>query len=492
MKTAIIIGSGFGGLALGIRLQAKGFQVTILEKNEKTGGHAYPMQVGDYKFDMGPSLITAPEIIQDVFSAAGKKMEDYLDLVLLDPYYRIYFHDGTTIDYQGDTEKMKAQLGQYNPKDADNYERFIKHAEEMHDAVIKKGLGKRPFSKGTLLKFLPKALKLWVPLPSYYAVKRYFKDFRNVFTFSFNTLFIGGNPFRAPAVYLMIPYLEKEGGVWFSKGGMYSFIQALEKLFLELGGTIETNTEVTEVIVKDKKAVGVKAGEKEFMADVVVSNAHFAHTYLDLVKSEHRRKWSDRRVKNMAYSMSAFILYIGSRKKYPKLLHHTLIIAKRYRELIYDIFDRKILSDDFSIYAHAPTRTDPSMAPKGGESMYFLIPVPNLAGDINWAEMKSIFAEKILRFLEQDFGLEDLRKNIEVMEIVTPEDFKKHCNNYLGSAWGLEPKLIQTASFRPANKSEDIDNFYLVGTSTHPGAGIPGTLLTSEATEYAILKDFEE
>ncbi|MBN1350934.1 phytoene desaturase [candidate division KSB1 bacterium] len=490
-KKAIIIGSGFGGLALGIRLQARGFDVTIFEKNEKSGGHAYPLDINGYKFDMGPSLITAPDIIQDIFRAANRKMEDYLKLIPLDPYYRIYFHDGTYIDYQGDTRAMKDQMAKFNSEDAENYERFIAYAGKLHDAVINKGLGKRPFTWKAFLKFIPKAMKLWVPLPSYYAVKRFFKDFRNIFTFSFNTLFIGGNPFRTPSVYLMIPYLEKSGGVWYTMGGMYSFVEALETLFLELGGKIQTNSEVTEIVVENKTARGVNTGDQFYQADIVISNAHFAHTQLDLIKPEHRSKWNDRRVKKMSYSMSAFILYIGSRKKYPKLRHHTLIIAKRYRDLIYDIFERKILADDFSIYAHVPSRTDPGMAPNDGESMYFLIPVPNLAGHIDWEKAKHPFAEKVLNFLEYEFGLENLRDSIEVSKIITPLDFEKHANNYLGSAWGLEPKLTQTASFRPQNRSEDIKNLYLVGTSTHPGAGIPGTLLTSEATEYAIMNDFQ-
>ena len=271
---------------------------------------------------------------------------------------------------------------------------------------------------------------------------------------------------------------------------MYSLIQALEKVFLEIGGVIETNSEVTEIVVKNGKAVGTIANDKMYEADAVVSNAHFAHTYRDLIKPEHRRKWSDRKVNNKAYSMSAFMMYLGLKKRYPKLRHHTLIIAERYKELIKDIFDRKILADDFSMYLHAPTRTDDSMAPKGGESLVILAPVPNLAGKIDWNEMTQPFGEKILNFMENEFGLKDFRANIEVMKLFNPNDYASHCNDYLGSAWGLEPRLTQTASLRPGNRSEDIDRFYLVGASTHPGAGIPGVMLTAEATEYAILEDF--
>jgi phytoene desaturase len=489
-KKIVIVGSGIGGLSLAIRLQAKGFQVTVLEKNDRVGGHAYQLKLNGYTFDLGPSLITIPDLIRDIFTTAGKKLEDYLELIPLNPYYRIYFHDGTYIDYSGDTAKMKEQLGRFHPKDAESYDKFIEYTGKIYDQVINKGLGKQPFTWWKLMQFAPKAIRLKVPLPAYQAVKGYFKDFRSRFTFSFNPLFIGGSPFRASAVYLMIPYLEKMGGVWYTRGGLYSLIQALEKVLLEIGGEIKTNAEVTEIVVKNGRAVGAVANGQFYEADAVASNAHFAHTYRDLIKPEHRKKWRDRKVNNMAYSMSAFMLYLGLKQRYPKLLHHTLIIAERYKELIKDIFDRKILADDFSMYCHAPTRTDDSMAPKGGESLVILVPVPNLAGKIDWNQMTQPFAEKILNFMEHDFGLKDFRANIEVMKLFNPNDYAKHCNDYLGSSWGLEPRLTQTASLRPRNRSEDIERFYLVGASTHPGAGIPGVMLTAEATEYAMLEDF--
>ncbi|UCE06547.1 MAG: phytoene desaturase [bacterium] len=490
-KKIIIIGSGIGGLSLAIRLQAKGFQVTVFEKNENVGGHAYQLKLDGYTFDLGPSLITIPDLIRDIFQTAGKKLDDYLELISLNPYYRIYFHDGTYIDYSGDTEKMKEQLGKFNPNDAKNYDTFINYTGKIYDQVINKGLGSQPFGWKRLMQFAPKAMQLKVPLPAYNAVKSYFKDFKGRFTFSFNPLFIGGSPFRASAVYLMIPYLEKTGGVWYTIGGMYSLIQAMEKVFLEIGGEIETNSEVKEIVVKNGRAIGVVVNDKMYESDAVISNAHFAHTYRDLIKPEYRKKWSTRKVNNMAYSMSAFMLYLGLKKRYPKLLHHTLIIAERYKELIKDIFDRKILADDFSMYCHAPTRTDDTMAPKGGESLVILVPVPNLAGKIEWDEMTKPFGDKILSFMEHEFGLTAFRANIEVMRLFNPNDFATHCNNYLGSAWGLEPRLTQMASLRPRNRSEDIDRLYLVGASTHPGAGIPGVMLTAEATEYAILEDFD-
>ena len=488
-RKVIIIGSGFGGLAAAIRLQAAGIQVTILEKNAKVGGHAYQLVKNGYTFDMGPSIITAPDLIQRVFKCAGVRMEDYLDLVKLDPFYRIYFHDGSSLDYTDDSEQMKQQMALFSETDAGNYNRFMAHTRQLYDAVITDGLGSIPFDLPTMLSFLPQALRLQALMPAYDFVKKYFEDPRHRFTFSFHPLFIGGNPFRAPAVYLMIPYLEKTGGVWFCKGGMYTLVRALKDVFEGLGGGIETDTEVEQIVVENRKTKGVMAKGQFYEADGVVSNADLVHTYGELIRSEHRRKWSNKKLKKTQYSMSAFLLYLGVRKKYPQLAHHTLILSERYKGLVDDIFDNKVLPDDFSMYLHIPSQTDPLMAPDGCESMYVLIPVPNLESGINWEKTKQKYTDKILAFLEDDFGLTHLKRSIEVLETFTPSDFKKQRNNHLGSAWGVEPKLTQTAYFRPHNRSEDIQKLYFVGASTHPGAGVPGVLLTAETTAKLVLDD---
>jgi phytoene desaturase len=288
----------------------------------------------------------------------------------------------------------------------------------------------------------------------------------------------------------MIPYLEKVGGVWFTKGGMYSVVEAFARVFTEIGGTIVTNAEVIQIDVHNRIAQGVKTEKTHYPADLVVSNADFAHTYRDLIKKSERKKWNDRTVDNLDYSMSAFLLYLGVKKQYPELLHHTLILSERYKGLVSDIFDKKILPDDFSMYLHVPTRTDKDMAPEGCESMYVLVPVANLLANINWDEQKETYGDKIIDFLEKDFGLKDLRKNLEVKVLFTPKDFARTQNAHLGSAWGVEPTLMQSAYFRPHNRSEDISNLYFVGASTHPGAGVPGVLLTAETTESVILSDF--
>ena len=489
MKT-VVIGSGFGGLAIACRLQATGHQVTLLEKRSLIGGRAYQFKEKGYTFDMGPSLITAPNIIADIFTTAGRSMEDYLDLIPLDPFYRVFFHDGTSIDYVGDTQRMKTQMAQFNAGDAEQYEPFIQAIAPVYDAVITDKLGARPFDTvRSMVNFVPRAIQLKSYLPVAKYAARYFEDYRHRFLFSFHPLFIGGHPFRSPSVYIMIPYLEKMQGVWFTKGGMYTVVEALGQLFKELGGEVHTEAEVEQITVENGRATGVRVDGAWLPADLVVSNADVAHTYRYLIDSSHRRKWTNQKIERMAYSMSCYLLYLGVRKSYPQLAHHTLILAERYQELIDDIFEHKPLPEDFSMYLHAPTKTDPGMAPPGCESMYVLIPVSNLRADTDWSATAEPFTDKVLTFLEE-WGLTDLREHIEVQRVFTPDDFKSELNAYYGNAFGLEPKLTQTAYFRPHNRSEDIEGLYFVGAGTHPGAGVPGVLLSAEATAFSIERDY--
>lgn len=492
MKRVIVIGSGFGGLALANRLQSAGFEVQIFESREKVGGRAYQFKESGYTFDMGPSLVTAPSIIDAVFRAAGRKLDDYVDLVPLDPFYRIHFHDGTSIDYSGDPEAMKRQMARFNTHDAARYDRFMDAIKPIYQAVIEEGLGGKPFDTvRKLLAFAPRAIRLGAFRTVSQFAKRYFDDFRHRFLFSFHPLFIGGNPFRVPSVYIMIPYLEKKEGVWFSLGGMYSIVEALAALFIEQGGKIRTGMHVDKIEVSDGAATGVYCDGTFFEADLVVSNADAAFTYKKLLPPSARRRWTDKRVDALHQSMSCFLIYLGVKREYPQLAHHTLILSPRYQDLIEDIFDRHILADDFSMYVHAPTRTDSSMAPPGCESLYVLVPVPNLKADVDWSAMTEIMTERVLDFLEE-WGLDNLKAETEVLRTFTPLDFQSELNAWLGNAFGSEPRLSQTAIFRPHNRSEDVKNLYLVGAGTHPGAGVPGVLLSAEATAQSIIDDLQE
>lgn len=491
-KHIAVIGSGFGGLAEAIRLKSRGFRVTVFEKRENPGGRAYQLKRRGYTFDMGPSLITAPFILEKVFQAAGKKMSDYLDLVRLDPFYRIYFHDGTSIDYNGDAQKMKEEMGRLRPGDAERYDDFFRDIKGIYDAIIRDGLGAQPFGAlKDFLKFAPKAVRLNALIPVYSFAARYFKHEKNRFMFSFHPLFIGGSPFRAPSVYIMIPYLEKDGGCWYARGGMHSVVQALARVFREMGGTLKISAPVDEILIERGRTVGVRVAGEVIRADAVVSNGDVPFVYKNLVPARWRRKWTDRSLDKLHMTMSCFLLYLGVRKQFPKLMHHTIILGPRYRQLVTDILDRKVLPRDFSMYLHVPSKTDASMAPPGCESIYALVPVPNLKGGADWAKEAGPFKEKVLDYLEHSFGLQGLRAHLEVCEMFTPLDFQNQLSSFLGNAFALEPRLMQSAYFRPHNRSEDVKGLYLVGAGTHPGGGVPGVLLSAEATERCILEDFE-
>lgn len=487
-----IIGSGFGGLSLAVRLQSAGYRTVILERREKIGGRAYQWTEGGYTFDMGPSLVTAPSIIRSIFDAAGERLEDHVDLVPLDPFYRIFFHDGTHVDYSGDAERMKEQMRRFDAADAERYDDFIRATQRIHEAVIGDGLGRVPFDTlGRMASFIPRAIRLNALMPVAWFARRYFRDFRHHFMFSFHSLFIGGHPYRTPSIYALIPYLEKNEGVWFARGGMYSIVEALGRVFERLGGEIRTGSEVTQIRIEHGRAVGVETRSGFVHADAVVSNADVSATYRHLIDPAERSTWTDGKIDGLSQTMSCFLLYIGTRKKYPKLAHHTLILAERYKGLIDDIFAHQTLPEDFSMYLHVPTATDPDMAPDGCESMYVLVPVPNLNADVDWSVSARPYADRILDFLEK-WGLEGLRESIEVLRIFTPEDFRTELGAFAGNAFSVEPTLLQTAWFRPHNRSEDVRGLYLVGAGTHPGAGVPGVMLSAEATMSCIADDLPD
>ena len=530
---AVVVGSGFGGLAAAVRLQAAGIATTLIEQRSQLGGRAGQIREAGYTFDTGPTLITTPPLLNEVFQSAGRQLADYIDLVPLDPFYRICFHDGSEIDYTADTERMRHALARNDPRDARRLDRFLAQIRPIHEAVITEGLGARPFDSLTrMAAFLPRVLRLGAWRPVARSVARHFRDPRHRFLYSFHPLFLGGDPFRAPSIFLMIPYLEKVDGVWYAKGGMYSLVQAFGRLFREIGGEIRLATAAERIRVEGGQVRGVEictsrnreddlqaemhnqdssqatqsqyepqsrrevqsqheiAQDADFLpADIVVSNADAAHTYGTLLGHLRRRRWSDRRLARVHHSMSCFLLYLGVRRKYPQLKHHTIILGPRYRGLVRDIFDRKVLAEDFSMYVHTPSRTDPSMAPAGCESMYILVPVPNAKSGIDWTRTAEPMTERVLDALER-WGLEGLRGAIEVQRVFTPDDFTTEFGAALGNAFGIEPRLTQVAWFRPHNRSEEARGLYLVGAGTHPGAGVPGVVLSAAATIHAVAEDF--
>lgn len=491
MARIIVIGSGFGGLGAAIRLAARGHEVEIFEKRDKLGGRAYVYEQNGFKFDGGPTVITAPFMFDDLWAAAGRRVEDYIQFVPCDPFYRIFDHEGGRVfNYNGDEKFILDQIEQFNPADRDGYQRFMATTKAIFEKGFKE-LADKPFLHFTdMLKVAPDLIRMQSYLSVYQYTAQFVKDDFLRRTFSFHPLLIGGNPFDSPSIYAMIHYLEREWGIHYAVGGTGALVAAMGRLFAELGGKVHLNAEVQEIVVDGsrRKVTGIRMSDGTVhTADHIISNADVAFTYRNLIPEQYRRKWKNSRVERMKYSMSLFVIYFGTKRLYRDqgLAHHNIILGRRYRELLADIFNRKQLADDFSLYLHMPTLTDPSIAPEGCENFYVLSPVPHLGSGTDWTVEAPRYKEKILRFLEESY-LPDLRANIIAEHYIDPLHFQNTLNSFRGSAFSVQPLLTQSAWFRPHNRSEDFDNLYFVGAGTHPGAGLPGVLSSSIIAENLI------
>ncbi|MEB3274497.1 MAG: phytoene desaturase [Prochlorothrix sp.] len=473
----IVIGSGFGGLSAAIRLQAQGHSVTLLDKRDKPGGRAYVYQQDGFTFDGGPTIITTPQKIVDLFAAADRSLAGYLTLTPLDPFYNIRFEDGSIFHYNNNPAQLRAQVQAFNPADVQGYEQFAHRTEEIFNVGLP--LMETSFdSLGALVAAAPDMVRLQTYRSLAGFVSQYFQDPRLRQVFSFHPLLIGGHPFRSSALYGMIHKLEQAFGIWYVQGGTGALVQALVKLFQELGGILHLNREVTQIDVNPntRKATGVQLRSGDCLeAETIISNGDVAHTYLQLVPKAFRRINTDRRLQNFRYSMSLFVYYFGTDRQYPDLAHHEILLGSRYRPWLDDLFNRKILPPDFSLYLHRPTATDPSLAPPGCDCWYVLAPVPNLDGPTDWQEMAQSYRDRLVQHLEQHY-LPNLSQHIVTEHWIDPLHFRDTLNSHKGSAFSIEPTLFQSAWFRPHNHSEDIPNLYCVGAGTHPGAGLPGTL----------------
>jgi phytoene desaturase len=476
-KKIIVIGSGFGGLAAAIRLAAKGHNVQIFEKRDKLGGRAYQYDINGFKFDGGPTVITAPYIFDEIFAQAGKHREDYFQLISLDPFYRIFHPDGRYCDYRHKLDDMLDEIKKWNPADAENYPKFVQKTEAMFNLFHP--YTDQPFLHlKKMLKIMPDVIKLQGYRGTYRFVSKYIKDDFLRKVFSFHPLLVGGNPFDTPALYTLIVQFEKEWGVHYAKGGTGAIVDALGKLFKEVGGKVHFNTEVKEILVDHKRAKGIKFedGTKE-EADFIISNGDVAFTYRHLIPEQYRKKFTNRRIDRFKYSVSLFVFYFGTKKRYldSKFHHHNIILSERYKGLLKDLFTGKRIPEDFSLYLHMPTITDPSIAPAGHELFYVLSLVPTLEADIDWEETAQAYRNKIVEFLQENY-LPDLKENIIAEHYIDPLHFQNTLNSYRGAAFALKPILFQSAYLRPHNRSEEFENLYFVGAGTHPGAGVPAVL----------------
>ncbi len=488
MAKVLVIGSGFGGLGAAIRLAAKGHVVEIIEKRDKPGGRAYVYELNGFKFDGGPTVITAPFMFDDIWQAAGKQREDYFQMVPCDPFYRIFDDQKMPFDYNGDETFILEQIEKRNPADKEGYKRFMATTK----AIFQKGfieLADKPFLQFTdMLRVAPDLVRMQSYLSVYRYVSQFVQDDFLRRCFSFHPLLIGGNPFDSPSIYAMIHYLEREWGIHYAIGGTGAIVAAMVRLFEELGGKIHLNTEVAEILIRDKRVQGVRLADGETIAaDYVVANADVGFVYDKLIAKEHQSRWLRFKMNQMKYSMSLFVIYFGTKRLYREqgLAHHNIILGTRYKELLTDIFRRKHLADDFSLYLHMPTITDPSIAPQGHENFYVLSPVPHLGADVDWREKAKPYRDSIIHFLEENY-LPDLQANIVAEHYIDPLHFRDTLNSKLGAAFSVQPILMQSAWFRPHNQSEDFKNLFFVGAGTHPGAGLPGVLSSAIIVENLI------
>jgi len=491
VKRAAVVGSGFGGLAVAIRLQNAGIQTVLFERADKPGGRAYVYEDQGFTFDAGPTVITAPECLEELFTEAGRSMADYVELMPVTPFYRLLWPDGSRLDYDG--AGMVEQIRKLAPDDEPGYLAFVDYARKVFDKGYTE-LAATPFLRfSDMVRVAPELIKLRADRSVYDTVCRFVKDDRLRQALSFHTLLVGGNPLDTSSIYTLIHYLERKWGVFFPRGGTGALVQALVRLFEELGGELRLSTPVEriEVLRNGKTLHRVTTTKTIETFDLVVSNADLRHTYAELLAGEPAAVRSRKRVESLDWSMSLFVLYFGTDRLYrDQIAHHSVIFGPRYEGLLGDIFGGKTLPDDFSLYLHAPTVTDPSLAPEGCDAFYVLSPVPHLGhAPLDWSAIAPEYAERILSALEAQ--LPDLRKHVVVKRWRTPETFRDELNSYHGSAFSCAPKLTQSAWFRPHNKDPRIPGLYLVGAGTHPGAGVPGVVNSAKATARVILEDLQ-
>ncbi len=483
-KKIIVIGSGFGGLASALRMRAKGYDVTLVEKHPDLGGRARVFKKGDFTYDGGPTVITAPYLFDELFSLFNKKISDYVKIVPLNLWYRFVFSDGDTFDYSGQEKSMEKEIKKFSDKDFKGYNELVSFTEK----IFNKGftdLSDKPFNElSFMMKQVPALLKLKSYKSVYKLVSNFISNEKLRRVFSMHPLLVGGNPFTTTSIYTLILFLEKKWGIHYSMGGTGNVVKAIEKLMLEEGIKILKNSEVTEIITEDRNVKAVKINNSKIInCNYVVCNSDPPNVYQNLIKSKENYSFLfKQKMKRMNYSMGLFVYYFGSKKKFKNVAHHTIYFGKSYEKHLEKIFDKKILSEDISYYLHRPSATDPNMAPDGQDAFYVLVPVPNNLSNINWTIEGEKFKNLILDKMDKSV-LPGIKENVVSDFYLTPNYFEKELATLHGSGFSIQPKFSQSAYFRFHNKSEVFKNLFFVGAGTHPGAGMPGVISSAKVLD---------
>jgi len=489
-KSACVIGSGFGGLALAIRLQAAGIQTTVIEARDKPGGRAYYWEKDGFTFDGGPTVVTDPPCLEELWALTGHDMKDDVELMRVHPFYRLNWPDGHNFNYSNDEQDLNAEIAKLEPDDVTGYQRFLDYSAGVYEESYVK-LGTVPFLDfKSMIKAAPALAKKQAWRSVYSIVSKFIKNEKIRQALSFHTLLVGGNPFTTSAIYTLIHKLEKDGGVWWTRGGTNRLIAGMARHFERLGGTIRLDDPVVQVHTLGNKAseVETNSGFRQRF-DAVASNGDIMHSYRDLLSGSPRGKEYSKALKKKTFSPGLFVVHFGLEGTWPGIPHHMILFGPRYKELLGDIYDNGVLPQDFSIYLHHPTVTDPSMAPKGMSTFYALVPVAHMGKlAVDWDEVGPKLEKRILDEVGRRL-IPDIHDRIVTKFSYAPKDFAADLNAHLGSAFSLEPVLTQSAYFRGHNRDDVIDNFYLVGAGTHPGAGIPGVVGSAKATAGLMIED---
>ena len=483
-KKVIVIGSGFGGLASALRLRAKGYEVTLVEKHPDLGGRARVFKRGNFVYDGGPTVITAPYLIEELFSLFNKKISNYVKIVPLDLWYRFVFNDGETFDYSGNEKSMEKEIKKFSEKDYEGYNKLVKFTEKIFDKGFT-DLSDKPFNNFSfMIKQIPSLLNLKSYKSVYGLVSNYISNEKLRRVFSMHPLLVGGNPFTTTSIYALILFLEKKWGIHYSMGGTGSVVKALEKLMEEENIRIIKDAEVTEIISKNKDVKAVKINKSKIIdCDYVVCNSDPPNVYKNLIKSKDNYNFLfKQKMKRMDYSMGLFVYYFGSKKQYKNVAHHTIYFGKSYEEHLEKIFEKKVLSEDISYYLHRPSATDPNMSPNGQDAFYVLVPVPNNLSNISWSNEGEKFKDLILDKMDKSV-LPGIKENVVSDFYLTPDYFEKDLATLHGSGFSIQPKFSQSAYFRFHNQSEVFDNLFFVGAGTHPGAGMPGVISSAKVLD---------
>ncbi|MEM9401201.1 MAG: phytoene desaturase family protein [Pseudomonadota bacterium] len=483
---AIVIGAGFGGMAAALRLRARGYQVSIVDRAQRLGGRAQVFVRDGFRHDAGPTVITAPFLFDELFELFGRRRDEYVDFVPLDPWYRFVYPDGESFDYGGSVESTLSEIARLSPADVNGYRSLVAKSEAIYEVGFEQ-LADQPFHKlSSMFRLLPQLVRLRADRSVWQLVSKHIRDDRIRQAFSIQPLLVGGNPFDTTSIYNLIHFLERRWGIHFAMGGTGAIVDALARLMHEVGIRTELETTVEQIIIENDRATGIRlANGRTMNADLVVSNADPAHLYANMLERRYQTRQVRLKRRAAKFSMGMFVLYFGTRRQYHDVAHHTIWLGQRYRELLRDIFDRKILADDFSLYLHRPTATDPSFAPAGRDSFYVLAPVPNLKGGVDWSVEGPRFRKRIVAALDRTI-LPGLKHTIQSDFFMTPEDFRDDYLSVAGAGFSIAPLLRQSAWFRFHNRAEGPANLLLVGAGTHPGAGLPGVLSSAKVLDRLV------